>query len=798
MAGLRVIDSTDERGELCSRLLADLGADVIRTEAAGGSGSRHLPPFAPDGTSLSFAIRNANKRGVTVDLDAPEDRDRLHALLATADIWIENKRPSELAAAGLDLAAISASHRRLVIVSFTDFGLTGPYREFVATDDVLSALSGVLFRSGIPSKPPLLPPGSLAYDVASVSAAFAALAAVWQRQTTGRGQTIDVSALLALAQITDWSLPNWAAINAMGAKYSQQRAGSGPVYPLFPCASGYVRLIILTTRQWHAFRAWIGEPEILQDPHWDHVINRLQIQNDILSPIYAEFFKDFTAAELATEAQHRGIVMTPVLRPSEVLAADHFVARGTFAPMEYAPGQSGAVMTGVFEIDHQHVGPRTRAPEVGEHDIEVFAALDPAQPTETPTPTSTGSPPPPSRPFTGLKVLDFGHGGVGVEAGRLFVESGADVIKVESWTYPDFIRGVMGTPISPSFVSSSRLKRSFSVNVKTREGLRIVEDLVRWADVVIENNSTGTMDAMGLGYDRLRELNPAIVMVSSQLMGSTGPWKDWIGYGPSTRPAGGMTHLWSFDEDEMPPGSAAIHPDHLVGRVSALAALAGLIGRSGADGAGLHAEIAQVDTVIALLADLYLQESLTPGSVKPEGNSSERDAPWGVFPCAAEDTWCVITIRDDGDWQRLAAAIGRPAWTARADLATKEGRLAARAELDELLAAWTRTHDQRELMELLQAAGVPAAYMALPEDMSIDPHFVARDFPQAVQQPALGSLLLEGSFFTATGMPPVACGPAALLGEHTREICREVLGLADSDVDALIAADALRDIPAAS
>ena len=122
LVGLRVIDSTDERGEFCSRILADLGADVIRTEPSGGSSSRCLPPLAADGTSLWFATRNANKRGVTLDVLDPADHDRLHELLAGADVWIESNRPGELAAAGLSPADIVAAHPHLVITSITDFG----------------------------------------------------------------------------------------------------------------------------------------------------------------------------------------------------------------------------------------------------------------------------------------------------------------------------------------------------------------------------------------------------------------------------------------------------------------------------------------------------------------------------------------------------------------------------------------------------------------------------------------------------------------------------------------------------
>src|SRR4029434_10776808 len=148
------------------------------------------------------------------------------------------------------------------------------------------------------------------------------------------------------------------------------------------------------------------------------------------------------------------------------------------------------------------------------------------------------------------RVLDFGIGGVGVEGARMLAEYGADVIKIESRTYPDFIRVIMGSEMSASFASSSRSKKSFGVNVKNPEGLAVLHRLIATADVAIENNSTGTLDDMGVGWKEIQRINPRCVLVSSQLLGSHGAWKDWIGYGPSTQPMGGMVHLWNYADRE--------------------------------------------------------------------------------------------------------------------------------------------------------------------------------------------------------------------------------------------------------
>jgi crotonobetainyl-CoA:carnitine CoA-transferase CaiB-like acyl-CoA transferase len=169
-----------------------------------------------------------------------------------------------------------------------------------------------------------------------------------------------------------------------------------------------------------------------------------------------------------------------------------------------------------------------------------------------------------AHPFEGLRVLDFGVGAVGVEVGRLLAEYGADVIKVESNAAPDFIRIVLPGGINPAFASSSRTKRSLGINLKTKAGLDLLFELVRISDVLVQNNGAGVMDRLGLGYDAVHSINPRLIMFSSHLLGSSGPWKSWVGYGPNTHPVSGLQYLWNFpDEAEQPAGSTNVHPDHL-------------------------------------------------------------------------------------------------------------------------------------------------------------------------------------------------------------------------------------------
>jgi len=781
LQGLRVIDLCAEKGELCGRLLADLGADVILVEPPDGSRSRALPPLHA-GTSLYFAYRAFNKRGIVLDLESATDRGRLHELLSGADALIESFPPDHLARLGLAPVDLCERHPHLVVTTISDFGLTGPYRDWVATCASMEAIAGQMWKAGSPKREPLIPPGAFAYDIASTHAAYATLLALWQRLRTECGQHIDLSVLEAEAQATDWSYSGASVNRAQGASYPETRNGSGPVYGIYRCKGGWVRLVVLSPRQWRALWEWLGSPEAFADPHWEQFIARL-MNADVLTKLYEEHFASMSMEEVCREAQRRGIVCTPVLRPEQVLANEHLVSRHSFADVEIARGVRGPTAAGYYEIDGVRQGFRSRAPDLGEHQAEVLAEKRPPRP-------APARPPAPSLPLEGLRVLDFGIGGVGVEGARLLAEYGADVIKIESRTYPDFIRVVMGSEMSSSFASSSRSKRGFGVNLKTAEGRRIVMRLVERADVIIENNSTGTMADLGMGFAALSRVNPRLVMVSSQLLGSRGAWANWIGYGPSTQPLGGLVHLWNYADQAEPAGSQAIFPDHLVGRHVALVALAALLGRA-RTGRGSHCEAAQIETVTGMLGDLLLKAGLEPGSVRPMGNRSERGAPWGVYPCAGPDQWCVITVRDDADWARLRRALGHPAWAAAPDFERAPGRLVAQDALDAKLAEWTRTLDKYEVARQLQDAGVPAAPLLTATGMLDDPHFKARGFERPIQQQDLGHISMEGPAFRATGMSDVRIFQAPRVGEHTREICRELLGMSETEIERLVADGAL-------
>ncbi|SVA60992.1 uncharacterized protein METZ01_LOCUS113846, partial [marine metagenome] len=397
LQGLRVIDLCHGRGDLCGRLLGDLGADVLLVEPPTGSTSRRLPPFGTDGTSLYFAYRNTNKRSAILDLSDQVDRDRLLSLAAHADVVVESFPPGHLASLGIGAENLAASNSDLVIASLTDFGQTGPYRDMESTDDVILGLSGWLALSGIPEKPPLLPPCTLAGDTLGILGVHAILVALVQRSRGGGGQHLDVSALEAVAQMNTWGVPLASHRRHLGAGMSTLRQGDSLMYPTVPCADGAVRQVVLTPGQWRAMWEWMDQPEEFAGEYWESFANRLSHLRQI-NEAFAKHWSDRTMVEGCREAQRRGIVATPMLNPADILIDEHFASRGTFWDVDVSSTTRAPVVSGLWEFDGERVGYRFRSPDPGEHTpgfqeppFELSALVD-----------GSGS-----RPLEGLRVADF-------------------------------------------------------------------------------------------------------------------------------------------------------------------------------------------------------------------------------------------------------------------------------------------------------------------------------------------------------------------------------------------------------
>ncbi|MBC2865025.1 CaiB/BaiF CoA transferase family protein [Streptomyces mexicanus] len=788
LTGVRVLDLTNGKGELGTRLFADLGADVIRVETLGTDRSRSRGPVI-DGVSLYHQVFNANKRSVALDLGWAQDRaEFFDRLVPNADICFTSLAPAEQTALGVEPATLLAHNPTLVAVSLTDYGLTGPYRDWAGTEWTHLALGGVLSRSGDPGREPLLPPLDLALQTAAVQAAWSALLAYWNRLETGAGDAVEVSVFESVVQAIDpgWGMGGSATGGVPASEGPRGRIDDGHKYPFFPCADGAVRLTLLSPRQWRGMFAWMGSPEQFADERWNDLVVRFR-ESHVLYPAIGEMLKPKTRAQIVKEARRYGVAAAAVLTPQEVIHNEHFAARSVFTRPPLAGGRAVAVVDGVVEIDGVRAGYRTAAPAIGRDTEKVLA--DPGGSRPDPLPVTPGA----RAPFEGLRVLDLGVIVAGGEAGRLFADLGAEVLKVENLMSPDGSRQSLdGSAMTPIFAWGNRNKLGFGLNLKDIRGHDLFLRLAACSDVVLSNFKPGTLHKLGISYEQLKEVNPGIVVVESSAYGHTGPWSGNPGYGPMVRSAVGVTGLWRYPEDEHRfQDDTTIYPDHVAARMAVFAAVAKLVERR-RTGTGGTVHLAQTEVVLGQHAHVFAAESLVPGTTVAVGNAGPGDAPRGVYPAAGHDEWLVVDVQGDDQWRRLAEVTGLDA----SRCPDAAARVAHRAEIDAHVAAWSAVLAPEESMERLQEAGVPAAKMMRITDFPENPHLVARRTFRPAQHPLIDRPMpsenLPGLF---SRVPDPELRPAPLLGQHTREVATRVLGLDDTTVDELFAAGVLQQDP---
>jgi crotonobetainyl-CoA:carnitine CoA-transferase CaiB-like acyl-CoA transferase len=791
---MRIIELANGKTDMAGRVLADLGAEVILVEPPAGSFVRRQAPLHGD-VSLYFATHHANKRSVVIDLMSAAGREQFVSLLGSADLLIDGSRPGTLEALGLSTEQLLQQHQALSVLSVSDFGLTGPYRDYQATSAVHDAMSGVLCRSGQPTLSPLLPPGSLAYESASLQLAWVTLVGHWQSLQTGLNDHLDFSIHEAIAQVMDPALGVTGSAQAGKSALDSTphgRPAAMPLYPILPCRDGFVRICVLNPRQWQAMRDWLGPDHPFHDPAYMNIGKRMASAHAINSLI-AELFSQFSAKTLLAEALRRGVPLSVVATPAQVLEDEHFNARKVFVELQVTDGLKGRVPAGYLEIDRQRAGIRHTAPTLG---ADTEAVLTEVPAARSVTRAKAGNAP--RRPLEGLRVIDLGVIVAGAECGRILADQGAEVIKVESWAFPDGGRqSQTGTPMTSSIAQGHRNKLSMGINLRSDTGRDLFKQLVATSDVVLSNFKPGTLESLGLGYEVLRQVNPRIVMSDSSALGNTGPQSRSLGYGPLVRASTGLTSLWRYpDVPDFFGDGVTIYPDHLAARVAALGVMSLLIRRE-RTGLGGTVSLSQAEVFINGNAEHFLRESLEPGTFIPRGNVSEFRAPEGVYACAGDDEWCTLSVRDDQDWQNLLKVIGREDLLADAQLASMTGRLARRAEVEELVSEWTRHHTPRKVTQLMQAAGVPAGFMQRLSEYREDPQFKARDFIRYLEHSGLPAALpTENRIVHSRHMPEPALNPAPYQAQHTREIARRLLGLADADIERLIAAGDLEDMQA--
>jgi crotonobetainyl-CoA:carnitine CoA-transferase CaiB-like acyl-CoA transferase len=578
----------------------------------------------------------------------------------------------------------------------------------------------------------------------------------------------------ALAGLNPWSIPLADYTRRYPMVPPLTRRNADGAYWVLPTRDGYVRVLPGTPRQWKAFVELIGSPAALAGPEWESLLFRLA-NGDVIRLIASEALKDRPRAEVLAEARRLDVPMVPVNTPDDFVAEEQTRVRQYFRRTGFPHVGDAPFAPAPFRFSATPVVLRRPAPAPAEDDPVGFLP-------RAPEPLSDLLPRP---PLEGVRVVDLGCGAVVPELCSLLADLGAEVIKIESRANPDFLRRFTVEPDTPNrawtFNDESRGQKSVCLDLSTVRGRELALALCAAADVVAENNRGGVVSRFGLDYDDVRRRRPDIIYLSSQGFGRGGPLGEASSYGPLNSTFAGANWLWNFPDAPYPAGSSLNHPDHIAGRLGAVAVLAALEHRR-RTGEGQFIDLAQSEAAAFLLGEFYLEGPCTGRPASPQGNAVDWAVPHGVYPAAGEDRWIAIAVVGDAAWRGLRSCLG---WPEDPDLDTLEGRRARRAEIDARLAEWTRARDADEATRRLQEAGVSAMTVQNGDDHRQDPHLAFRRAIVTVEHPEIGPERHIGNPLRFSASPLVPPAPAPLLGQHTREVLTRVLGLSLEEVSAL-------------
>ena len=401
------------------------------------------------------------------------------------------------------------------------------------------------------------------------------------------------------------------------------------------------------------------------------------------------------------------------------------------------------------------------------------------------------------KPLEGTRIVDFSWALVGPITGKTLADYGATVIKVEGRTRLDLQRtsGFFKDRIIPDGANSGSNfnmintgKMSVAVNLSVPGAVELAKRFAAWADVAIDNFAGGVMDRLGIGYEELRKVNPDIIMLSSCMMGQTGPHAWLGGLGTNMAAMGGINHMMGWPDRE--PQPVGPYTDFIAPNFNALAILAALDYRR-RTGRGQYIDMSQYENTLQMMAPLLLDYQANKRVASREGNRLDRAAPHGTYRCRGEERWCTIAVFTEQDWQAFCRVTGRPDWTAEARFASLDGRKEHENELDVLVEAWTVGHPAEDVMTMMQAGGVAAGIVATAEDMlERDPQLRHRHFFHTVKHPEVGEYRTTRPAFIMS-RDPCEVARAPLLGEHNEYALKEVLGLSDDEIAELVIEGAL-------
>jgi crotonobetainyl-CoA:carnitine CoA-transferase CaiB-like acyl-CoA transferase len=530
---------------------------------------------------------------------------------------------------------------------------------------------------------------------------------------------------------------------------------------------------------------WIGYTGLLmsgEEPieEWNRVIGVIE-----------SFTKKCTKAELLDLSLEKGFLFAPVSTMEDLVTSGQFAERDYFVQIDHPEQGRSFTYPGAFaRLSADPIKTPRRAPRIGEHDVEI--RNEPAR-VRTAAPATSA---PTGKPLAGVKILDFMWVMAGPATTRILSDLGAEIVRIESPTRVDTGRtqhpmhgGEPGGDRSSLFGSCNAGKLGFAVDLKNPASRDVIFDLVRWADVVTESFSPKAMRGWKLGYEDLREVKPDIIMMSSSLMGQSGPLSLMAGYGTMGAAIAGFHAVTGFP-DRAPDGLYAAYTDYVSPRFAAAAVLAALEHRR-QTGAGGYIDLSQIEASMHFLAPALLDWTVNGRETGRMGNADPHFAPHAVFRAAGEDRWVAVACRSDAEWQALCDVIRRSDLAADERFAAVEGRMQHREEIEAAIESWTSKHEAGEIERELQRADVAAHQVQDSALCVVDEQLLHRGHFVELPHPVTGTTVVEGPRALLSRTPANVERAAPTLGEHNQVVLSEILGYDDDKIAELIIAGVL-------
>ncbi|MBI2538659.1 MAG: CoA transferase, partial [Deltaproteobacteria bacterium] len=681
LSHIRVVELGDIPASYATRLLADLGADVIKVEPPGGDPSRRLPPFAANNEhperSLTFINANTNKRSIVLDLENhPAEREIFAKLLASADLFVEATPLGCLESLGFASQSLLEINDRLVIVSLSPFGRAGPYRHYKGSDAVANASGGFLYAQGDDKRGPCTAPSHLAYQMAACVAAVLGLAAIRHARNTGRGQRVDISLQEALTFTNSSAIARYTFENRIEGRPGVRHYG-GAGTNIYRCKDGrYVHFTANLPHMWRELtRNWMPET-ILARPEWEDLKYR-EAHGDEVAKVFTEFISQFTAEDFADEAQRRHLAAAPLNTVGQFADCEQVRARGWLQPLRHPVIESYSAPGFPMRLSATPMRIRRPAPLLGQHQAEIIAELESGRPRAEATRSDEEQA---RRPMLeGIRMADLSQQFAGPLGTAILAYYGMEVVKVESNEVP--ARGRERA----IHADMNRGKLGCTINLRHPEGKELFKSLIAVSDVVVDNFSAGVMERLGFGYAALKEINPSIIQVVMPGWGLTGPLKSWVAWGWQLLAYNGLMALWGYPDSPMESRCKIAWPDRAGALVMALGVLAALEHRD-RTGQGQFIEASMLEAQGSMMGPAILDYTVNGNDWQASGYREILGAPYapyGCYPCAGHDNWIIIACESEEQWQSMVRLIGKASWAADERFATKAGRKKHREELDQ-------------------------------------------------------------------------------------------------------------------